>query len=105
MNNFIQNYEIILKHLQSLNISLDSFQQIRKPKLGNLELITMNITAEYMGIHSELQLFRDIKNTDLEGLIERSVYNRRKRNLFRQIEQVRSTLYIDFNEFEDVICD
>lgn len=34
MSNFIQSYEIILKHLQSLNISLDSFQQIRKPKLA-----------------------------------------------------------------------
>lgn len=102
MSNFIQNYEIILKHLQSLNISLDSFQQIRKPKLGNLELIAMNITAEYMGIHSELQLFRDVKNTFLEGLVERSVYNRRKRTLFLQIEQVRKTLAKDFNEFEDV---
>jgi hypothetical protein len=102
MSNFIQNYEIILKHLQSLNISLDSFQQIRKPKLGNLELIAMNITAEYMGIHSELQLFRDIKNTSLEDLIERSVYNRRKRALFIQIEQVRNSLAQDFNEFEDV---
>ncbi len=102
MSNFIQNYEIILKHLQSLNISLDSFQQIRKPKLGNLELIAMNITSEYMGIVSELQLFRDIKNTVLEGLIERSVYNRRKRGLFRQIEQIRSILAKDFNEFENV---
>lgn len=102
MSNFIQYYEIILKHLQSLNISLDSFQQIRKPKLGNLELIAMNITSEYMGIVSELQLFRDIKNTVLEGLIERSVYNRRKRGLFRQIEQIRSILAKDFNEFENV---
>lgn len=102
MSNFIQNYEIILKHLQSLNISFDSFHQVRKPKLGNLELIAMNITAEYMGIHSELQLFRDIKGTALEGLIERSVYNRRKRALFSQIEQVRKTLAKDFNEFEDV---
>jgi hypothetical protein len=102
MSNFIQNYEIILKHLQSLNISIDMFQQIRKPKLGNLELIAMNITAEYMGINSELQLFRDIKNSFLEGLIERSVYNRRKRNLFGQIEQIRSDLAKDFNEFEDV---
>lgn len=102
MSNFIQNYEIILKHLQSLNISLDSFQQIRKPKLGTLELIAMNLTAEYMGIHSELQLFRDIQSTPLEDLIERSVYNRRKRALFPQIEQVRKTLAKDFNEFEDV---
>jgi virulence-associated protein VapD len=102
MSNFIQNYEIILKHLQSMNISLDSFQQIRKPKLGNLELIAMNLTSEYMGINSELQLFRDIKNTILDGMIERSVYNRRKRALFLQIEQVRKTLAKDFNEFEDV---
>lgn len=102
MSNFIQNYEIILKHLQSLNISLDSFQQIRKPKLGTLELIAMNLTAEYMGIHSELQSFRDIQSTPLEDLIERSVYNRRKRALFPQIEQVRKTLAKDFNEFEDV---
>jgi hypothetical protein len=102
MSNFIQNYEIILKHLQSLNISIDVFQQIRKPKLGNLELIVMNITAEYMGICSELQLFRDIKNTFLESLIERSVYNRRKRGLFFQIEQIRTVLVKDFNEFENV---
>lgn len=102
MSNFIQNYEIILKHLKSLNISLDSFQQIRKPKLGNLELIAMNLTAEYMGINSELKLFRDIKNTPLEELIERSVYKRRKRNLFFQIERIRNALAEDFNEFENV---
>jgi hypothetical protein len=62
----------------------------------------MNITAEYMGICSELQMFRDIKNTVLEGLIERSVYNRRKCSLYLQIENIRSILAKDFNEFEDV---
>jgi len=101
MNNFIQNYEIILKHLQSLDISFDSFVQIRKPKLGNLELIAVNLTAEFMGIHSECQLFRDIKHTKLFSLIERSVYNRRKRALFNQIETIRKILVKDFNEFED----
>jgi hypothetical protein len=101
MSNFIQNYEIILNHLQSLNVSFDEFIQIRKPKLGNLELIGMNLTAEFMGIHSECQLFRDIKTTYLASLIERSVYNRRKRNLFNQIEKVRQLLAKDFNEFED----
>jgi hypothetical protein len=62
----------------------------------------MNITTEYMGICSELQLFRDIKNTVLEGLIERSVYNRMKRSLYLQIENIRSILVKDFNEFEDI---
>ena len=102
MSNFIQNYEIILKHLQSFNVSFDDFIQIRTPKLGNLEVISMNITAEYMGIHSECQLFRDIKNTYLSSLIERSVYNRRKRALFNQIEKIRAVIANSFNEFEDV---
>ena len=97
MNNFIQNYEIILKHLQSLNVSFDSFLQIRKPKLSNLELISMNLTAEFMGIHSECQLFRDIQNTFLDGLIERSVYNRRRRSMFSQIEKLRFVLARVFN--------
>lgn len=61
----------------------------------------MKITTEYMGRNSDIQLFRDINNTDLEGLIERSVYNRRTCNLFWQIEQVLSTLSKDFNEFMD----
>lgn len=101
MNNFIQNYEIILKHLQSLNVSFDDFTQIRTPKLGNLELLSMNLTAEYMGINSECQLFRDIKHTYLAPLIERSVYNRRKRSLFNHLEKIRFILANAFNEFED----
>jgi hypothetical protein len=84
-----------------LNVSFDSFLQIRKPKLSNLELIAMNLAAEFMGIHSECQLFRDIPNTFLDGLIERSVYNRRRRSMFSQIEKLRCVLARAFNEFED----
>ena len=69
MNNFIQNYEIILKNLQELSIDSQCFVQIRKPKLSNLELIAMNITAEYMSIDSECQLFRTISDSYLDGLI------------------------------------
>jgi hypothetical protein len=101
MNNFIQNYEIILKNLQDLSIDSQCFVQIRKPKLSNLELIAMNITAEYMSIDSECQLFRTISGTSLEGLIERSVYNRRKRKLFSLTEQVRQKLACSFNQYED----
>lgn len=102
MNNFIQNYEIILKHLQELDISFDCFKQIRPPKLSNLEVICINLTAEYMGIDSECQLFRLIESTVLHGEIERSLYNRRKRRLFPYIEKVRLKLAQAFNEFEDV---
>ncbi len=56
INNFIQNYEIILTHLSTIDISFD-FLQIRKPKLSNIELIATNLTAEYKSVHSECQLF------------------------------------------------
>jgi hypothetical protein len=101
MNNFIQNYEIILKNLQGLSIDSQCFVQIRKPKLSNIELIAMNLTAEYMSIDSECQLFRTISGSYLEGLIERSVYNRRKRKLFSLTEQIRQKLASSFNQFED----
>ena len=101
MNNFIQNYEIILNSLKELNIDLQIFKQIRKPKLSNIELIAMNFTAEYMSIDSECQLFRKISGTYLSSLIERSVYNRRKRKLFPAIELVRKKLSSKFTEMED----
>jgi len=101
MNNFIQNYKIILENLQTLDINYDVFLQIRTPKLSNLELVAMNFTAEYMGIDSECQLFRCIANTELAPLIERSVYNKRRRNLFHLIENIREELASSFNEFEN----
>jgi hypothetical protein len=58
MNNLIQNYEIILKELKNTCGHIESKHQIRIPKLSDLELVALNITAEYMSIHSELQLFR-----------------------------------------------
>lgn len=102
MNNFYQNYQIILENLKKANISFTPFNQIRKPKLSNIELISLNLTAEYMGLDSECQLFRVIQSTPLHSKIERSVYNRRKRKLFNFIEYVRYKLSQKFNETEDV---
>ena len=55
--------------------------------MSDLELVALNITAEYMSINSELQLFRCISGTGLDEKIERSVYNRRKRKLLPYIEK------------------
>lgn len=101
MNNFIQNYEIILKHLQNLNVNQNIFIQVRKPKLSNIELVSLSLTAEYMGLDSECQLFRILQGTKLEGLIERSVYNKRRRKLFDLTEMVRQRLADCFNNSED----
>ena len=102
MNNLIQNYEIILKELTKTCKHITSNKQIRLPKLSDLELVALNITAEYMSINSELQLFRCISGTVLDGKIERSVYNKRRRKLFPYIEKIRETLSSKFSDFTDV---
>ena len=48
MNNFVQNYEIILEELKKTCSHVESFPQKRRPKLSNLELTALVITAEYM---------------------------------------------------------
>lgn len=96
MNNLSQNYKIILKELQNTCGHINFFIQKRKPKLSDLELVALNLTAEYMMINSELQLFRVLKGTFLEDKIERSVYNKRKRKLFLYIEEIRKTLSAKF---------
>lgn len=68
----------------------------------NLELVVLNITAEYMYIDSELQLFRCVLGIILDKKIERSVYNKRRRKLFHYIEKIRETLSGIFLDFTDV---
>ena len=100
MNDFKANYEKILEVLQKITKKENFLNQIRKPKLKDIELIAMNLTAEYLSIDSECQLFRLIPNA-LKTKIERSVYNRRKRKLFAAIEFIRQELSNKFNEFEN----
>lgn len=92
MNNLIENYEIILNYLTSTCADIESYRQLRVPKLTNLELVSLSITAEYMSINTELQLFRFLEDTYLETRIERSVYNRRRKKLFDYTEAIRKRL-------------
>lgn len=100
MHNFQANYDKILEVFNSLDIQENYFTQIRKPKLSDKELIAINLVSEYMGIDSECQLFRCLPS-GLLSKIERSVYNRRKRNLFDFQELIRQKLAHVFLEFED----
>jgi hypothetical protein len=54
---------------------------VRQPKLSDKELIALSLTAEYLCIDSEYQLFRMLPFS-LKSRIERSVYNRRRKGLF-----------------------
>jgi len=100
MNNFEANYKKILEVLRVITKKENFLTQIRKPKLTDIELIAMNLTAEYLSIDSECQLFRVIPD-NLKAKIERSVFNRRKRKLFSSIEFIRNELSLKFTEYED----
>ena len=99
MNNLDTNYKRILEVLRKIsNENLLSYQR-RTPKLKDLELISLALTAEFMGIDSENHLFRQIPKT-IKCKIERSVYNRRKRRLANSINDLRMKIAKSFNEFE-----
>jgi len=100
MNNLDAIYDFILKELRKLTIKENSYFKPIKPKLSDLELIAINISAEYLSIDSEYQLFRYLSNSKLKGMIERSVFNRRKRKLFLHLENIRKLMVAKFNEME-----
>ena len=100
MHNFQANYDKILKELNELEMKDNFISQIRKPKLSDKELIALNLTSEYISIDSDCQLFR-ILPKDLSMRIERSVYNRRSRNLVLKIEKIRSKVTHHLVEFEE----
>ncbi|GGE38237.1 transposase [Psychroflexus planctonicus] len=101
MSNFMASYKLILRELRKISDKDDFYFKPIVPKLSDIELISLIILAEFKSIDSEYQLFRELKNTELENKIERSVYNRRKRKLFSYMEQIRSKMVDAFNEFEN----
>lgn len=100
MSNLEASYKLILIELRKIaEFENMSFKPI-KPKLSDIELISLMILAEFKSIDSEHQLFRDIKGFEIASRIERSVYNRRKRKLFPFMEEIRMKMVEKFNEFE-----
>ena len=100
MNNFEAIYEKILEFVRTISEKENFLKQIRKPKLSDIELISINFTSEYLSIDSECQLFR-ILPASLSNKIERSVYNKRKRKLFYVISKIQELISNKFNELED----
>ena len=79
MNNLNANYERIMEVLRKISKEQLLSHQRRQPKLSDLELISLSLTAEFMGIDSENDLFRRLPQKILTK-IERSVYNKRRPN-------------------------
>jgi hypothetical protein len=102
MNNLSQNYEIILKVMQENCSDIASFKQVKTPKLSNMELVALDLTAEYMSYNTEMQLFRVIKGTVFDGKIERSNYNKRRRKLVLYKENIRQRLSQKFSHLSNL---
>lgn len=101
MSNLEASYKLILKELRKISEADNFYFKPLKPKLSDIELISLIILAEFKSIDSEHQLFREIKGLEIESKIERSVYNRRKRKLFPFIEEIRMKMVEKFNKFEN----
>ena len=104
MNNFSTNYEKILDILRNIEQKMNFLNQIRKPKLSDIELIAIDLTAEYMSIDSEYQLFRVLPD-NVKLKIERSVYNRRKRKLFFHRNELRKQIAKQASSYDYYIVD
>ena len=100
MNNLKANYERILEVLRKISKDQLLPYQRRKPKLSDLELASLSLTSEFMGIDSENDLFRRLPES-ISVKIERSVYNRRRRRLADALNTIRLKLAAHFNGFED----
>ena len=56
MNNFRANYDKTLEVLATITEKEQFSRKNRKPKLKDIELIAMNLRAEYMDIEIDCQL-------------------------------------------------
>ena len=102
MNNLIQNYKIILEELTKTCSHIKSTKSIRIPQTFRFGI---GCTKYHRRIHVyklRITSFKCIFQTELEEKIKRSVYNKRRRNLFPYTEKIRKILSSKFSDFTDV---
>ena len=81
MNNLGQSYKKILEVLSKFFGNKLQNHQRRTPKISDLKVVSLALTAEYLSIDSQCQLFRKTPES-IKSKIERNVFNRRRRKLF-----------------------
>lgn len=101
MHNFKEIYERILEILKGISSEQLQPYQRRRPKMSDLEVVALSLSGEYLGFDSEYDLFRKLP-PEFAKRIERSVFNRRRRRLFAQMELIRGRLAGVLNRSERV---
>lgn len=83
MLNIVKNYKKILQTLLPIYKQIENSPKLgRKPKMSDIEVVALSLTAEYMSIDSENSLFNQLQGGAIGNLIERSQFNKRRRRLF-----------------------
>ncbi len=107
MQNLKENFDRVLPIIQTLlENSVNEAGNIPKsgpkPKFSDLEIITLSLISDSLFMDSEHYLFKKLHSESVfPHLIERSVYNKRKRFLFPWINKVRQLLVDKLVSYED----
>ncbi|HES59233.1 MAG TPA: IS982 family transposase [Caldithrix sp.] len=108
MYNLTENFNKILVIVnEKLSNHLNSEGNVNrrgpKPKFSDAQVIALNLTAECLMLDSENYLFKKMKKhkNQFVNLIDRSNFNRRKKNLFKYMEIMRKHLAQSLSEGED----
>ena len=100
MSNLHDSYSKIYALLHELESMNNFLNQIRQPKLSDKQLIALTLASEGLGIDSERYLLKQLP-VEVQGKIDRSVYNRRRRQLTAKLEQLRQRLVARLAPTED----
>ena len=94
--NFDKFYSIVYNILKNQVTKEGNFLKCgRRPKFSDLDIITLSLVSEALGIDSENYLFGKLKkdfSNDFPNLIHRSQYNIRRKKLFYKIDEVRTVM-------------
>lgn len=109
MYNLIKNFPTVLAIVhKTLTGTLNKHGNVKKPgqqpKFSDAEVITLSLLSEALMYDSENHLFVLLHKNhkkDFPNLIDRSGYNRRRKNLAHFKEKVRQTLASQLTEGED----
>lgn len=106
MNYLKANYDKILEIIKPLCVDIiddrgNYYYRKKPPKMSDIEIVALSLTAEKEAIDSENHLFRKINPSVIPNLIERSQYNKRRKKIFHFSELVRERLYQKLVEYED----
>jgi Transposase DDE domain len=94
--NFDKIFQICKTHLSDYIFDGDNFYKYpNRPKMSDLEIVTLSITAESLSIDSENLLFSKLKkeySSDFPNLIDRCNFNRRRKRLNNYIAMVNQNI-------------